>query len=186
MVPLLSLWLPIVLSAVVVFIISSVIHMMLAYHRNDFKKLPAEHEVMEALRKFQIPPGDYVVPCAGSMEAMKSPEYKAKAEAGPVLFATVLPAGMPGIQKSLVQWFLYSILVSIFAAYVTSHALQAGADYLSVFRFVGTVAFVGYSLALLQNAIWYHRNWGATVRSMFDGLIYALFTAGVFGWLWPR
>ena len=57
---------------------------------------------------------------------------------------------------------------------------------MSVFRFVGTTAFAGYSLALLQSTIWWRRNWGMTLRSMFDGLIYALLTAGVFGWLWPK
>jgi hypothetical protein len=30
------------------------------------------------------------------------------------------------------------------------------------------------------------RSWIRTLKSMFDGLIYALLTASVFGWLWPR
>ena len=51
---------------------------------------------------------------------------------------------------------------------------------------VGTTAFMGYSLALLPESIWYKRRWSRTFKSMFDGLIYALLTAGVFGWLWPR
>ncbi len=186
MVSVTSLWLPILVSAVVVFLASSVIHMLLTYHRNDFRKLPKEDEVMEALRPFNIPPGDYAIPCAGSMEGMKSQAFIDKMTAGPVAFATFTPAGPPSIGKSLLLWFLYSILISIIAGYVAGSALQRGAPYLSVFRFAGCVAFTGYSIGLLQNSIWYKRNWGATLRTMFDGLVYALLTAGVFGWLWPH
>jgi len=185
MISIVDLWLPILLSAVFVFIVSSIIHMMLRYHNNDFIKVPKEDEVMDALRKFDIPPGDYAVPRAGSMEAMKSPEFIEKAKKGPVLFMTVLQPGMPAMGGQLALWFLFSVIVGIFAAYVAGRALQPGAHYLAVFRFVGSVAFTGYSLALLQNSIWYKRNWSATLKSMFDGLIYALVTAGTFGWLWP-
>ena len=59
------------------------------------------------------------------------------------------------------------------------------ADYRVVFRIVSTVAFCGYSLAILQSTIWWYRSWGYTLRTMFDGLIYALLTGGTFGWLWP-
>ena len=58
--------------------------------------------------------------------------------------------------------------------------------YLTVFRIVGTVTFAGYALALAQYSIWYGRAWSITLKSMFDGLIYALLTGGVFGWLWPQ
>ena len=90
------------------------------------------------------------------------------------------------MSKSLTLWFLFIIVVNLFAAYVTGRALDPGADYLTVFRFVGTTAFMGYSLALLQQSIWFRRNWGSTAKSMFDGLVYALLTAGVFGWRWPQ
>ncbi|HET7109995.1 MAG TPA: hypothetical protein VFI41_03915, partial [Gemmatimonadales bacterium] len=63
MTPLGSLWLPILLSAVAVFIVSAVIHMALQFwHRNDFRTVPNEDAVMAALRPFDIPPGDYIVP----------------------------------------------------------------------------------------------------------------------------
>jgi hypothetical protein len=55
-----------------------------------------------------------------------------------------------------------------------------------VFRFAGTTAFIGYSVALWQMSIWYRRAWSTTIKATVDGLIYALLTAGVFGWLWPR
>ena len=185
MVSILSLWLPILLSTVVVFIVSSVLHMVFTYHRNDFVKIPAEDEVMDALRKFDILPGDYVIPYAGSPKGMKTPEYIEKMEKGPAAFMTVVPSGPPAMGGRLVMWFGYSVVVSIFAAYMAGRALGTEAQYLEVFRFVGCTAFLGYSLALLQNSIWYRRNWGATLKSMFDGLLFALFTAGIFGWLWP-
>jgi hypothetical protein len=185
MVPILSLWLPILLSAVAVFVISSIIHMMLTYHRSDFGKIPREDEVMESLRKFDIPPGEYVIPCAGSAKEMSSPEYVEKTTKGPVAFVTFMPPGPPTMGKSLVQWFLYSVLVGVFAAYVTGRAFGPGTEYLTIFRFSGTTAFACYTLALLQNSIWYKRKWSTTLKSTFDGLLYGLGTGGVFGWLWP-
>lgn len=185
MIGIMSLWAPILLSAVFVFVVSSIIHMVLKYHAGDFKKLPDEDKVMDALRPFKIPPGDYVLPCAGSMEAMKSPEYKSKAEKGPVAFMTVMENGIAGMGSSLILWFLYSILVSIFAAYIAGRTLPYGAHYLAVFRIAGATAFAGYGLALLQNSIWYKRSWSVTLKSVFDGLVYAMVTAGTFGWLWP-
>ncbi len=185
MVSLMSLWLPILLSAVLVFVVSSLIHMLLKYHNTDFGKVPNEDQVMDALRPFGIAPGDYVIPYAGSTDAMKTPEFIEKVTKGPVAFVTVLENGPFAMGKSLVQWFVYCIVVGIFAAYIAGHALGPAADYLPVFRYVGAVAFTGYALALLQNSIWYKRNWAATLKSVFDGLVYALLTAGMFGWLWP-
>ena len=185
MVSLMSLWLPILLSAVLVFVASSLIHMFLKYHRTDFGKVPNEDQVMDALRPFGIAPGDYVIPYAGSTDAMKTPEFIEKVTKGPVAFVTVLENGPFAMGKSLVQWFVYCLVVGVFAAYVAGHALDPGAEYRPVFRFVGAVAFTGYALALLQDSIWYRRNWAATLKSVFDGLVYALLTAGTFGWLWP-
>lgn len=185
MVPLMSLLIPILLSAVIVFVASSIIHMVLPYHRGDFDKVPSEDEVRDALRSFDIPPGDYVIPCAGNSKEMGSPEFIEKSTRGPVAFLTVLPSGPPSMGGSLAQWFVYCVVVGVFAAYIAGHAVQAGEDYLSVFRYVGATAFLGYSLALVQVSIWYKRNWSTTLKSMFDGLVYALLTAGTFGWLWP-
>ena len=185
MVFLMSLWAPILLSAVIVFIASSVIHMVLPYHRNDFGGVPSEDAVMDALRKFNISPGDYMIPRPGSREAMRSPEFKEKLKRGPVGILTVM-TGEWAMGKRLTQWFIYLIVVGIFAGYVAGRALGPGAPYGQVFRFVGTVAFAGYGLGLWQNSIWYNRSWATTLKSNFDALIYGLLTAGTFGWLWPR
>lgn len=185
MVPIPELWLPILLSAVAVFILSSIIHMVLKYHKSDFNSLPAEDAVMDDLRKHNIPPGEYYFPRAKDMKEMGTPEFIEKMKRGPVAFITVLENAAPNMNKQLILWFLYSIIVGIFAAYVAGRALPTGAHYLSVFRFVGVTAFLGYGLSLIQNSIWYRRGWTSTIKSLFDSLIYALFTAGIFSWLWP-
>ena len=98
---------------------------------------------------------------------------------------TVFPNGPFAMGRSLVLWFVYSVIVGIFAAYVAGQALPAGAHYLKVFQFVGVTAFACYTVAGWQASIWYRRSWFTTAKNTFDGLLYALVTAGFFGWLWP-
>ncbi len=186
MTPLTALWLPILLSAVLVFIASSLIHMLLGWHNSDFRSLPDERRFGDAIRPLALPPGDYMIPRAGSMKEMNSPEFCEKRKTGPVMMMTVFPTGLTGMGAQLFQWFLYSIVVGIFAAYIAGRALDAGHVYLEVFRFVGATAFIAYTVALWPLSIWYRRPWLTTFKSTIDGLIYALLTAGVFGWLWPR
>jgi len=186
MVPLTALWVPILLSAVIVFVASSIIHMVLPVHRNDLRRFEREDDVMRALRPFNLPPGDYAMPHAGDPSKLKDPAFLEKMSQGPVAYVTVAPTGPPAMGASLGLWFLYSVIVGVFAAYIAGRALAPGVHYLQVFRFVGASAFMGYSLALLQNSIWWRRNWPMTLKSMADGLVYALLTAGTFGWLWPR
>lgn len=185
MVSIMSLWVPILLSAVAVFLASSVIHMVLGYHGSDFQKLPNEEGVMDALRPFAIPPGQYNMPKADNMKHMGDPDFVARMEAGPMAMMTVLPNGAPKMGGQLGQWFLYSVVVGIFAAYIAGHALGPGAHYLAVFRFVGATAFFCYVVSGWAESIWYKRPWSNTAKNTFDGLVYACLTAGVFGWLWP-
>lgn len=186
MVSILSLWAPILVGAVLVFVVSSIIHMLLPYHRSDMAGVPDEDAVMDALRGFNIPPGNYVIPHAADPEVMRSEEFQAKAKKGPVAFMTVLePDGIFDMKASLTQWFAYAVLVGVICAYLAGRLLGPGAEYLTVFRVTGTVAFCCYSVALLQNSIWWKKWWSATLKSVFDGFIYALLTAGAFGWLWP-
>lgn len=182
----LSLWLPILLSAVLVFIASSLIHTVLPWHKGDFAKLPDEDAVRSALRPLAIPPGDYHVPRPSGSDEMKSAAFAEKVKAGPNIMMTVLPNGPWSMGPQLAMWFVYNIVVSIFAAYVAGRALPPGSEYLSVFRLAGATAFASYTLALYQLSIWYRRSWSLTLKATFDGLIYALLTAGAFGWLWPR
>jgi hypothetical protein len=180
------LWLPILLSSVIVFLASSLIHMVLPWHKSDYPKMPNEDKVMDALRPLAIPPGDYMIPRPASSQDMRSPEFLEKMKKGPVVVMTVLPNGPMGMSKNLLQWFLYSLVVGVLGAYVAGRALPPGSPYLSVFRFVGVTAFIAYTVALWQMSIWYRRAWSSTIKATVDGLIYGLLTAGTFGWLWPH
>lgn len=181
-----ALWLPIVVSAVFVYLASSIIHMVLPWHKGDYPRMPGEEKFRAAVGPMNIPPGDYIVPRCDSMAEMKSPEFLAKMKEGPVMVMTVMPNGQPSMARNLSQWFVYLLVVGVFAGYVAGRALPPGSEYLHVFRFAGATAFCAYSLALAQMSIWYQRGWRITLLSMFDGLIYALLTAGTFGWLWPK
>jgi len=181
-----SLWLPILLSAVIVFVASTIIHMGPFWHRGDYPPMPREAAVLAALRPLAIAPGDYFIPRASGMAEMRSPEFKDKLKQGPVAVMTVLPNGMINMTRSLVQWFVFLIGVGIFVALVTADTLPAATPYPRVFKVAGLVAFGGYSLALCELSIWYRRSWSLTLKAALDGVIYAGLTAGTFGWLWPR
>jgi hypothetical protein len=186
MVTLTTLWLPILLSAVIVFVASSIMHMVLPYHKSDYRKLPDEDRVTDAMRSAGVTRGPaYFFPYF-SFKEMKSAPVIEKLKRGPVGLLTVLPSGPPAMGKNLVQWFVYCMVISLFAAYLASRTLTLGTGFPEVFRVIGTVAFLGYGAAHAQESIWSGRSWIVTLNHIFDGLIYALLTAGAFGWLWPK
>jgi hypothetical protein len=182
----LQLWLPILLSAGIVFLASSIIHMGPLWHRSDYPKLPREEEVLAALRPLAIPAGDYFLPRASDMKAYKTPEFCEKLKQGPVMVMTVMPNGPISMGRSLAQWFVFLIVIGFFVALITGHTLPPGTAYLRVFKLAATVAFMAYSLALCELSIWYRRSWGLTLKGFLDGAIYGLLTGGTFGWLWPH
>jgi hypothetical protein len=186
MTSLMTLFVPLLLSAVFVFMASSLIHMVLPWHKGDYPKMANQDQVMAALRPFAIAPGDYFFPRPESRDDLRSPAFNEKMKQGPVVVMTVMPSGSMSMGRNLGFWFVYCVVANLFAAYIASRALAPGAVYIDVFRFVGATAFIGYALALWQLSIWYYRSWMITIKSTVDGLIYALLTAGTFGWLWPR
>jgi hypothetical protein len=185
MVSLSSLWLPILLSAVVVFVASFVTHMVLRYHWSDFRKLPAEDDVMEALRRFNLPPGDYIVPHAPDAKAMQAPEFTDKLNRGPVMTTTIWKNGPHSMGGQLAKWFVFCALISLFSAYLASRTLGEGAEYLAVSQITSTTAFLGYTMARWADVIWFKRAALTTIKYTIDGVVYGLLTGGVFGWLWP-
>jgi hypothetical protein len=185
MVGITALWLPILVSAVVVFVASSIIHMVLPYHKKTYGKLPDEGKLLGAMRKAGVAPGMYAFPRAADHKDMSSPEMLEKYEAGPVGFMNVLPSGAPKMGKSLVMWFLYSVVIGVFVAYLAGRTLGPDASYLAVHRVAGCTAFLAYAFAHLSDSIWKGVPWSATAKDVFDGLVYGLLTGGVFGWLWP-
>ena len=186
MVTIVSLWIPIVVAAALVFVVSSIVHMVLRYHNSDYRALPHEAETLAGLRQAGLTPGMYFFPHCADPKQMSSPEMIAKYRQGPVGHVTVIPSAPPAMGKHLAQWFAYCMLVSLFAAYLAGRTLAPGAHYLAVFRVAGAAAFMAYGLGRLTDSIWMGHPWSSTLKQLFDGLLYALVTAGAFGWLWPR
>jgi hypothetical protein len=180
-----ALWLPTLLAAVIVFVASSIMHTLLPYHRSDYQKLPDEDKVLPVLRGAGLKRGLYIFPFATHKE-MKSPAAIEKYNQGPVGMMTIAPNGPPVMPKFLGLWFGYCLLVSFFVAYLAAHTVAPGAYYLRVFRVVGTAAFLAYGLGHLSDGIWKNQTFSFTIKEVIDGLVYALLTAGTFGWLWPR
>jgi hypothetical protein len=178
-----ALWLPIVVAAVIVFVASSIMHMVLPYHRSDYKQLPNEEKAREALKG--LPRGLYSLPYC-THQTMKSPEIQEKFKQGPVGLITVFPTGLPVMPKFLGLWFGYCLIVSFFVAYLTYHTVTVGSNYLIVFRVAGTAGFLAYSFAHISNGIWKQEPWSNVAKAVVDGLVYGLLTAGTFGWLWPK
>ena len=181
-----ALWLPILLSSVAVFIVSSIIHMASPWHKTDYPKLANEDAIMDALRPL-VTPGDYMMPRPLSMADMKTPEFMAKAARGPRVVMTVMPNRQNmSMTRELVLWFVYLVVVSCLAAYVAAHALLPNAPRNAVIRYAGLVSFIAYASALWQLSIWYSRSWGITIKATIDLLIYAVVTALIFAYMWPH
>jgi hypothetical protein len=181
-----QLWAPILLSALLVFLGSSLVHMVLKWHNSEYKKLPGEDEIRAAIRKSAPPPGQYVIPhCVDPAEQRKE-ENKQKFVEGPVGMMIVMPNGPPQMGGPLAKWFAFNIVVAFFVAYVSSHALPIGTEYLRVFQIAGTVAFMAYGLGEVPSAIWFGKPWTATLKHLGDALLYGALTGGSFGWLWPH
>ncbi len=179
-----DLWLPIVISAVVVFIASFMAWMVFPHHKKDVLKLPDEAGFVEALKRYDIPAGTYMWPNCVDAAEMKSDEYKQRYKAGPWGSMTVQP-GQPNFGLNLALVFVFYLVVGAFVAYITGQARAPGAEYLSVFQVAGASAFAAYCLGGLPNAIFFGRPVRAVFTDFIDGLVYALLTAGIFAWRWP-
>ena len=185
MVPLAALWLPILLSAVIVFIASSIMHMALKYHQSSYRQLPDEGKILDVLRGAKLGPGLYTFPYTTHKD-MKTPEMQEKFKQGPVGFVTVMPSGAVNIGKFMGLWFVFCLIVGVLVAYLTGHTVAPGASYRHVFRVAGTAAILGYAVGPIVNSIRKGQPWGMTIKEVVDGVVYGLLTAGTFGWLWPR
>lgn len=180
-----TLWLPILLAAIAVFVVSSLVHMVLQIHAGDYRKLPNEDAVLAALRQHGVGAGQFMFPHCNSMKEYGSPEMQAKMKQGPL--GTLVVRGPDGANmgKALGQWFLFCIVVSVFVAYLTGLSCAPGSDGMRVFRIAATVGLLGYGFSSVADSIWKGIAWSTTARFVFDGLIYALATGGVFALLWP-
>jgi len=185
MVTLGALWIPILVSAIVVFVASSLLWMVVKHHESDWNGLPGEEGILDAFRKAKVPSGQYRFPYAPGKQ-MQSPEMKKKMAEGPAGVLVYWERYEGSMGKNLGQWLAYLVVVSTFVGYLTGHVLPSGTAYLAVFRVAGTAAVLAYAAAVVPRSIWWGQSWSVTWKEVFDGVVYGLLTAGVFGWLWPR
>jgi hypothetical protein len=181
-----GLWLPIVLSAVLAFVASSLIWNVLGAHRWHLRGFPDEAGAREALGRQGLAPGQYAIPYAAGPGAMKDPAFVEKLEKGPVAVLAVRRPGKPNMAQFLSAWFAYLLGVSALVAFVCGQTLPRGAEYLYIFHVAGAVAVAAYAFGQIPNGIWWGRPWKSVAKEFVDGLLYALLTAGCFAWLWPR
>lgn len=182
---LVDLWLPILASGLVVFVLSALAWTVLPHHKSEFTGLANEDAVMDALRATGASPGRYVVPWMDSGKTAQTPEGKAKLERGPIALITVRPPGLPPMGPLMAQSFASGVVIAIFVAYLAWHTLAPGTDYLAVFRVAGTATFMAYALGGLSDSIWFGRPWKSNAIHWLDSAVYALATGGIFGALWP-
>ena len=181
-----SLWLPVLVSAVVVWVVSAIMHMVMPHHKSDFAKLPSEDGVADALRKLSLPPGQYLLPFMRDPKDCKDPAFVKRLEAGPVAMIRIRPNGVPKMGGSLVAYFVYCFGVSFVTGYIARHTLGLPTSAPLVFRLTGTVAIAAYSLANFPESIWMWRPWGATWKNVFDAVLYGILTGAVFAFCWPK
>lgn len=180
------LWMPIVVSAVLVFIASSLIHMVFKWHDADYRKLANEEEVAAAIRAGGATPGGYMIPHCGHGTDFKKPENVKKFEEGPVALITLRPPGAPKMGGTLAQWFVLILVVNAIAAYVAQKTLGPQAPFLQVCRVVSAITFLAWAGGSVTGGIWMGRPWGSVAKDVLDSAIYATITALTFGWLWLR
>ena len=182
---LIASWLPIIASAVGVFVVSSIIHMAIPLHKGDTHAVPNEEAVGEAMRAGALKPGEYMIPYCGDMKEMGTDAYKAKLQRGPVAFLVVMPNGPMQMGRSLVQWFVYSLVIGILVAYAGYHAFEGSAPgFSTIFRVLGTVAALAYGISAIHNYIWRGQPGVICAKFVFEGVVYGLVTGAIFAWLW--
>jgi hypothetical protein len=176
-----ELWLPILISGLLVWIASALLHMVVPHHKSEWRGLPNEDALLGALKG--VAPGQYMFPFC-DMSQMKDPAMQEKMKNNPNGTLTVWD-GQVNMGKNLLLSLVTYWVIGVFVAYIGWHAMSGEeVEYMDVFRICGTGAFMAHALGNLTHMIWFQIKgfWAY----LFDNLVYALLTAGVFGWLWPH
>ena len=180
-----QLWLPILVTAVAVFIASSLIHMVFKWHNSDYRKLSNEDAVRDAIRAGAPAPGQYVVPHCADMKDMQGEAMQKKFIDGPVGMLTLRKNGPPSMGGSLIQWFIYTLLVASIAGAMALRIFGVQGSAHGAGHLVGLVSFLTYTGGSVQMGIWMGKPWGSVAKDILDGLIYGIISVLVFTWLWP-
>lgn len=175
-----SLVWPIVISTVVLFFASFLSWMVLQLHKQDWKKLAKEDDVMLAVKKCDPPVGSYTFPACDSHAEMQTEAFKSKYAAGPRGILTIMAPANMGQNLGLTA--VYFLAVSIGLAYLASVAFRPGETFLSVFGFVFVAGVMTFLSAMVQHAIWFRPR---IVGHAIESVGYAALTATIFAAMWP-
>lgn len=189
----LALWLPVLLSAAAVWIVSAIAWMALPHHKRDFIGLPGpggEGSFMEYLRTSGIKPGNYAFPDCHAPGAMKSEKVQKAWQEGPVGHLSVWRTPLTMGDKMVATFVVY-LVVSTLIAYLTRVALPGAAgttppSFARVFQVAGTAGVLAYCFSFIPNAVWWGSYRRTIVANVVDGLVYGAITGAIFAWLWPR
>lgn len=184
MVGLADLWIPILVSGLFVFIASSIIWMALPIHKPDIKFIPNESEFIGSLEPLNLEPGFYMYPNCATSKEMQSDEFKARWKSGPWGTLNVMGSA-PNFPMNLLKCFISYTVIAAMCAYLAGLALAPGAEYMEVFRVVGTAGILGFCMGSFAGDFFLGKPTRFIITSFIDGVIFALITAGVFAWLWP-
>ena len=182
---LIPLWLPILLSATAVWIISSIVGMALPHHKQDWIGLSDEDGFMDYIRRSGIKPGNYLFPDFRTGEALKSEKVEKALKEGPVGHLSVWPAPLTMGDKMVATFIVY-LVVSTLIAYLTRIALPGPAEFAKVFQVAATAGILAYCFSHIPNAIWWGSYKRTIVANVIDGIIYGAITGAIFAWRWPH
>lgn len=181
-----QLWMPIVVSALVAWIISAIIWTAMPHRKKEWGGVTDEDDFRKAITSRKLKPGNYMFPYCEPAE-MKDEAHKNRMNTGPygTLYIWTHRRGMGACMGGS---FVFNLVASFFIAYIAWQALTGQADtaYLKVFQITGATAFLTYTFALIPGGIWFGKPVRSMVYDAIEGLVIALMIAGVFGWLWPR
>lgn len=180
-----QLWLPVLVTAVAIFVASSLIHMVFKWHNPDFRKLSNEDAVSDAIRAGSPSPGQYLLPHCADMKVMQGEEMQKKFRDGPIGMLTLRQNGPPAMGGSLIKWFIYTLAVAAIAGAMAMRVFGPTGSAHGAGHLVGLVSFLTYTGGSVQMGIWMGKPWGSVAKDALDGLIYGGISALVFTWLWP-
>ena len=180
------IWLPTLVTAVLIFFASSLIHMVFKWHNSDYRKLGNEDDVRAVIRAAKPAPGQYVIPHCMDMKDMAGEAMLQKFREGPVALLTVRPSGTPNMGKSLGMWFVFCLAVAALAGCIAIGVIPVGkANGQSAGCLVGLISLLTYFGGSVQMAIWMGKPWSAVTKDLLDSLIFSIISALVFMWVWP-
>ena len=174
-----NLWLPILLTGIALFFLSSVFWTVLPFHDNDFEQLPDEDEFMRVVGEMNIPPGRYIFPRLTHQDH-KDAEKIEKYKQGPRGLVNLW--GLPNMGRNLGLTFLFFLIIAFVTGYIAWEALGADASFMKVLQIVGAISMLVHCSTGQLNAIWFPKR---TIFDFFDGIVYGIVTGLIFALLWP-